>query len=111
MDSQDDSREEGGSTEDAELHKTSMDTNEKKTEAKLNQESQDELNVRNGNVATNEVLRWYNSDHNDNSRTRTKMIMGSNIEHIRSRSASTTPLDLARLYSEVMNIYYKDWKP
>ena len=109
MDSQDDSREEGGSTEDAELHKTSMDTNEKKTEAK--QESQDELNVRNGNVATNEVLRWYNSDHNDNSRTHTKMIMGSNIEHILWRSASTTPLDLARLYSEVMNIYYKDWKP
>ena len=36
------------------------------------------------------------------------MIMDSNIEHIRSRSASTTPLDLARLYSEVMNIYYKD---
>ena len=33
----------------------SIDTNEKKTEAK--QESQDELNVRNGNVATNEVLR------------------------------------------------------
>ena len=55
MDSQEDSREEGGSHEDAELHKTAMDSNEKKTEAK--QESQDELNVGNGNVATNEVLR------------------------------------------------------
>ena len=55
MDSQDDSREEGGIPEDAELHKTVTDSNEKKTEAK--QESQDELNVRNGNVATNEVLR------------------------------------------------------
>ena len=55
MDSQEDSREEGGSPEDAELHKTVTDSNEKKTEAK--QESQDELNVRNGNVATNEVLR------------------------------------------------------
>ena len=71
-----------------------MDASEK-SEAEPIEGSHGELDVGKGNgkpspVATMKVLTEYNSDHESDSRRHTGLIMGTNAEHISSRSTPTT---------------------